>query len=270
MDAHLIMVAIVGAWLVIAAAVFVGLFFVTAPYGRHVRGGWGPTLPNRYGWLVMEAPAALVFLAGFAVGPHNGSVTAWVFLAMWETHYVYRAFVYPFTLQDDGRRMPLSVVGMALAFNTVNAGLNSWWLFDLSGGYLNAWLADPRFLAGIALFVAGMAANRRSDATLRELRASSVSDTSGPHGPVSLPAEAASRYRIPEGGFYRWVSCPNYLGEMVEWIGWAIATWSLPGLAFAVWTVANLVPRARAHHEWYRRHFTDYPAERKTLIPGIW
>ena len=64
---------------------------------------------------------------------------------------------------------------------------------------------------------------------------------------------------MPRGGFFRWVSCPNYLGEMLQWSGFALATWSLPGLSFALWTVANLLPRAVAHHRWYRREFADYP-----------
>jgi len=77
-------------------------------------------------------------------------------------------------------------------------------------------------------------------------------------------------YRIPQGGLYRWISCLNYFGEIIEWAGWAIATWSLPGLAFAVWTFANLAPRARAHHAWYHQHFPEYPRERRALLPGIW
>jgi protein-S-isoprenylcysteine O-methyltransferase Ste14 len=69
---------------------------------------------------------------------------------------------------------------------------------------------------------------------------------------------------------YRWISCPNYFGEIVEWIGWAIATWSLAGLAFALWTAANLAPRAHSHHQWYRESFADYPQERKALVPRLW
>ena len=52
---------------------------------------------------------------------------------------------------------------------------------------------------------------------------------------------------------------PNYLGEIVEWTGWALATWSLAGLAFAVYTAANLAPRAVANHDWYLSTFDDYP-----------
>jgi protein-S-isoprenylcysteine O-methyltransferase Ste14 len=69
---------------------------------------------------------------------------------------------------------------------------------------------------------------------------------------------------------YRYISCPNYFGEIVEWFGWAIATWSLSGLAFAIWTFANLAPRAHAHHKWYHKNFKEYPVERKALLPGIW
>ena len=65
------------------------------------------------------------------------------------------------------------------------------------------------------------------------------------------------------------MSCPNYLGEIVEWCGWALATWSPAGLAFAVYTAANLAPRAVSNHHWYLSHFPDYPRERRALIPFV-
>ena len=51
-------------WLEIflAGATCLALLFITAPYGRHQRSGWGPTSPNRVGWIVMEMPAVLLFL----------------------------------------------------------------------------------------------------------------------------------------------------------------------------------------------------------------
>jgi steroid 5-alpha-reductase/3-oxo-5-alpha-steroid 4-dehydrogenase 1 len=142
---------------------------------------------------------------------------------------------------------------MAFAYNLVNGYLNGHYLFSLSGGYPDSWLLSVRFLVGAGLFAVGYLVNRQADATLRSLRS---------------PGE--SGYQIPRGGLYRWVSCPNYLGEIVEWIGWAIATWSLPGTAFALWTVVNLAPRARSHHQWYQERFPDYPDARKALVPGIW
>ena len=100
----------------------------------------------------------------------------------------------------------------------------------------------------------------------------------GEYDIVILSAERSSglerwlrknRYKIPRGGPYRLVSCPNYLGEMVEWGGWALLTWSMPGLAFAAWTAANLLPRAMTHHRWYQDKFPDYPRERRAVIPFL-
>jgi protein-S-isoprenylcysteine O-methyltransferase Ste14 len=86
---------------------------------------------------------------------------------------------------------------------------------------------------------------------------------------MALRGPGESGYKIPRGGLFRWLSCPNYFGEILEWSGWAIATWSVPGLAFALWGAANLVPRARATHRFYRETFPDYPKERRALVPGL-
>jgi len=234
----------------LAVVTFVALRFITAPYGRHKRTGWGVTLPARAGWLVMESVSPIVFAVVFWSGPRRAELVPLVLLAMWQGHYLYRAFVYPFLLRG-GRRMPLVVALLAIAFNLLNASINAYWVGTL-GQYPHSWPADPRFLAGAALFAGGLALHIWADRKLRRLRASGHND-----------------YQIPYGGAYRWVSCPNYLGEIVEWTGWALATWSLAGLAFALYTAANLAPRAIDHHAWYREHFPGYPAERRALIPYV-
>ncbi|MFC1901669.1 DUF1295 domain-containing protein [Chloroflexota bacterium] len=240
-------------WFTLGAAVFIALFFVVAPYGRHLRRGWGSTIGNRTGWVIMEAPAPLVFAVCFWLGGSPVTVTALVFLAMWEAHYLHRAFLYPLGLRGVDRRMPLAVMSFGFLFNVMNGYLNGRYIFAFSGGYSNQWLGDWRFLGGLALFIIGYVINRQADRSLRYLR---------------RPGE--SGYRVSHEGLYRWVSCPNYLGELVIWVGWAVATWSLPGLAFAVWTAANLMPRAKAHHAWYRENFPDYPSGRRALVPGLW
>jgi protein-S-isoprenylcysteine O-methyltransferase Ste14 len=253
MDEQTLFNGLIIGWFLLAGVTFPVLFFVTAPYGRHARRGWGPTLSDRLGWIIMEAPAALLFLMYFLIGEERRSLVAWAFLFLWESHYVHRGFIYPLRLRGPDRRMPASVVAIGLLFNGVNGYLNGRYLFTLYQGYPSEWFGDIRFLIGLALFIGGYAINRQSDLTLRGLR---------------QPGE--STYKIPYGGFFRWVSCPNYLGEITEWVGWAVLTWSLPGLAFAVWTMANLAPRARSHHRWYRENFPEYPAERKALVPGLW
>jgi 3-oxo-5-alpha-steroid 4-dehydrogenase 1 len=240
-------------WFILAAAIFVALFYIVAPYGRHLRNRWGPKIGDRLGWIIMEAPSPILFAAFFILGIKSVSITAVAFLVLWEAHYIHRAFIYPFSRRDGANNMAVAVIGMGFLFNMGNAYLNGRYVFTFSGGYTNEWLVTPQFIVGLGLFLAGFIINRRADNVLRKLR---------------KPGESA--YKIPCGGLYRWISCPNYFGEIITWVGWAVATWSLPGLAFAVWTAANLVPRAKANHIWYREHFSDYPTERKALIPDIW
>jgi len=227
------------------------LLFISAPYGRHARGGWGPVIPARVAWVVMESPASLWFLAVYFMGANRFELVPLVLLGCWQAHYGYRTFIFPFLIRVKGRKTPLLIVLMAIAFNLLNGTVNAMWISHL-GSYEMTWLVDPRFWIGLGVFGAGMTLNHRADATLRALR---------------KPGETG--YKIPRGGMYRWVSCPNYLGEIIEWTGWAILTWSTAGLAFAVYTAANLVPRALTHHQWYRDTFEDYPEERRAIFPGL-
>jgi protein-S-isoprenylcysteine O-methyltransferase Ste14 len=244
--------ALVRGVLLASVAVFCALQFVTAPYGRHGRGGWGPTTSARTGWIVMESPSVVVFAAVFAAGdpPHLAAPAS--LAALWLVHYVHRAFVFPLRVARSAHRMPWTIVGSGLCFNAVNSYLNARWISHF-GRYPPDWFADPRFGLGVALFVVGLLVNLHSDAVLLNLRA---------------PGDAT--YRVPRGGLFQWVSSPNYLGELLEWTGWALATWSVAGASFAVFTAANLVPRARNHHRWYRATFADYPRERRALVPYVW
>jgi 3-oxo-5-alpha-steroid 4-dehydrogenase 1 len=250
---HILFNRLIVGWIALAVIVFISLFFFAAPYGRYSRSGWGPEVGTKKGWVIMESAAPVVFALCFLLGTNPITATSLILLFTWEAHYIHRAFIYPFGLRGQGNRMPIVVMGIAFIFNAVNAYLNGRYIFTFSDGYTNEWLVDPRFIIGMGFFVAGFIINRRADRTLRALRKPGESD-----------------YKIANGGMYRWISCPNYLGEITIWIGWAVATWSIPGLAFAIWTIANLVPRARTHHKWYREYFPDYPSERKALVPGLW
>src|SRR5262245_65256620 len=113
----------------------------------------------------MESPASLVFLGVYLTGARRAELVPFLLLVMWQTHYVHRSFVYPFLIRG-GARMPFSIMAMAVAFNVLNAFINARWVSEL-GAYPLRWLADPRFLAGVALFVGGFTLNLRSDRTLR-------------------------------------------------------------------------------------------------------
>ena len=233
----------------LAVVTFISLWWISAPYGRHARPGWGPTVPPRMGWILMELPAALGFIGIYALGAQAKCLGPLVLLALWQSHYLHRAFIYPFRLPPSSKRMPLTVVAMGFAFNVLNAWINARWISQL-GSYPPSWLMQPQFIIGTAVFLGGMTINQHADAVLLRLR-------------------RAGQYAVPTGGLYRWVSCPNYLGEIVEWSGWALASWSLPGLAFALYTTANLLPRAVTHHRWYQQRFDSYPRERRAIIPYV-
>jgi protein-S-isoprenylcysteine O-methyltransferase Ste14 len=240
------------AWVVVALAVVPYLLLRPAPYGRHGRPGWGPVVKARLAWVLMETPSPLVMTLMFWTGDRRTNLPALAALALWLVHYIYRSLVFPFLLPSTSKPMPLVVLGSGAFFNVVNAYLNGRWLFSLSPARPVDWLTSVPFLVGVCLFVAGFVTHVLVDRELRRLR-----------------QRSGGAYVVPRGPLFGLVSCPNYLGEMVEWTGWAIATFSLPGLVFALWTTANLVPRALKHHAWYRKTFADYPRVRKAIIPFV-
>ena len=55
----------------VAAIVFPVLLFINAPYGRHLKGGWGPEIPAKLCWILMELPAPICFAAARSPRPRN-------------------------------------------------------------------------------------------------------------------------------------------------------------------------------------------------------
>jgi steroid 5-alpha reductase family enzyme len=199
----------------------------------------------------MEMPAVVLFLWIFSLGEHRVEAVPLAFLGLWQLHYIHRVFIFPLRLRTEGKRMALSIAGMAIAFNCLNAYVNARWISQF-GAYENSWLLDPRFIAGVSVFMLGFGINLKADQILIELR---------------KPGETG--YKVPRGWLYEYVTCPNYLGEILEWLGFALATWSLAATAFALYTAANVGPRAFANHRWYRERFPDYPKHRKALFPFL-
>jgi len=239
------------AWIALALVLFPIQLFVTAPYGRHMRAGWGPGIPNRLGWFVMESVSLALFAFLFLAGTTPKGAPAWIFFALWALHYTNRSLIFPWRTHTTGKSIPVLIVVWAILFNCVNATLNG---VELGSRlvYANSWLSDIRFLSGLVIFWTGAAINLWADDRLIALRSGSVTG-----------------YTIPRGGLFQRISCPNLFGEIVQWSGFALMCWNLPALSFAVWTTSNLLPRALSHHAWYRANFPDYPAARKAVIPFV-
>ena len=240
---------------VMAVVVFVSLFFVDAGYGRFYAPKWGPAIDNRLGWMLMEAPVFVAMLLLWWLSDRREDGIRLVFLLLFELHYFHRAFVFPWLMRGRSK-MPLSIIGTAVLFNTLNAYMQGGWLFYVSPvDYYSAdWLTSVPFLVGTALFLFGMGVNIHSDRIIRNLR---------------KPGDTA--HYLPRGGMFRWVTSANYFGELVEWTGFAILTWSVSGAVFALWTFANLAPRAARIYNGYRQEFPEQLDTRTTkrIIPFI-
>jgi len=239
-------------WVGIAVLVFLSLFFIVAPYGRHTRGGWGPVISARMGWVVMEVPSFAVILALFLLSERSALLMT-VVTSIWCFHYFYRSFVYPALGKMTGKTMPLAVALMAVVFNIGNAGFNGMSLFFwLPENEIVTWSFGGQEMIGLSMVLFGFVTHVHSDSVLRSLR-----------------KDTDTGYKIPTGGLHRFVANPNYFGEMVQWVGLAIMVDQLAMWSFAIWTVANLLPRALSNLKWYRETFPDYPKNRKALIPFV-
>lgn len=240
----------------LAVVVFASLFFVNAGYGKFYTSKWGPSLNNRLGWVLMESPVFVAMLLLWWFSDLKTDPARVVILLVFEVHYFHRSFIFPLMIRGNSR-MPLSIILMGMVFNTLNALMQGGWIFYVSepGRYPAEWLLDPRFITGLLLFAAGMYVNISSDGIIRSLR---------------RPGDTA--HYLPQGGMFRYVTSANYFGELLEWIGFAVLTWSWAGAVFVLWTFANLAPRAARIHEHYRAEFGDKAdwSRLKRMIPFIY
>ncbi|MBQ7570792.1 MAG: DUF1295 domain-containing protein [Bacteroidaceae bacterium] len=239
-----------------AVVVFISLYFVKAGYGQFRTKQWGWSINNKVAWTVMEAPVFLVMLYIWSRSDAKWHVPEFLLFLLFELHYFQRSFVFPW-LMTGRSKMPIAIILMGVTFNVINGLMQGGGLYwfpnpDFQEGvhYLTHWNA----ICGIALFVVGLAVNWHSDHVIRHLR---------------KPGD--TRHYLPQGGMYRYVTSANYLGELMEWVGFALAAATPVAWVFPLWTAANLVPRAHAIHIKYRKEFgNEAVGKRKRILPFIY
>lgn len=238
----------------IAAIVFVALYFVEAGYGMLFNKRWGAPIPNKIAWVCMEAPVFLVMLLLWAWSDRRFETVPLLFFLFFELHYLQRSFIFPLLIKGKSK-MPAGIMAMGIVFNLLNGYIQGMWIFYLSpeNMYTAEWLTTPQFMVGTLLFFGGMLVNWQSDYIVRHLR---------------RPGD--TNHYLPRGGMFDYVTSANYFGELVEWCGFAILTWSASGALFAWWTFANLVPRANTIWHKYKAMFGPEVGCRKRIIPFIY
>lgn len=241
---------------VLGLIVFISLYFVTAGYGQFRTRQWGPSIDNRVAWVLMEAPAFLTMLGVWCHAGCPQQLPAVLLFGLFMLHYAQRSFVFPFLMQGRSQ-MPVTILLMGVLFNIANGLIQGGGLFwfpnpDYAQGA--SYLAEPHTVAGLLLFATGMGINLHSDHVIRHLR---------------QPGD--TRHYLPQRGMYRYVTSANYLGELLEWTGFAIAAATPAAWVFVWWTAANLIPRSHAIHRKYRAEFGDAAVgRRRRIIPFVY
>ncbi|KAI9598104.1 3-oxo-5-alpha-steroid 4-dehydrogenase-domain-containing protein [Syncephalis fuscata] len=237
-------------------------------------------LPGRIGWFIAEIISPLALLYGAAghfhlyaalhpifymITPsasdsgnyHSDNYSHWLpmlLIYLWLLHYLNRAIILPLK-SPHMSPIPIYTALAMMSFNVTNGWLNGYWIGkfgpEMARQLIRAdnvlgWL---KCILGLNLFIMGWSLNIYSDYQLLALK--------------------RSKYSIPYGGMFELISCPHYFGEIVEWTGWALMAGSWPGYLFVVNTAANLIPRSLIVHAWYQKTFSNYPPERRAIIPFL-
>ncbi|MBO6058665.1 MAG: DUF1295 domain-containing protein, partial [Bacteroidaceae bacterium] len=160
-------------------------------------------------------------------------------------------------LMSGKSKMPVTIMLSGVTFNIINGimqGGGLYWFPQES--YQQGWeyFTSGIAIIGLIVFFIGMAIHMHSDHVIRHLR---------------KPGD--TRHYLPKGGMYHLVTSGNYLGELLEWTGFAIVAGSPAAWVFVWWTAANQVPRAHAIHKKYRSEFgNEEVGSRKRIIPFIY
>ncbi|GAA5899100.1 hypothetical protein JCM6882_004617 [Rhodosporidiobolus microsporus] len=308
-----------------------GSLLTDAPFGRFIGGkGWiGPTVNGTVGWILMELCSPLSFLYFLSTPPSTSPFTfsapsitritsifrslppARAFLAvLFLVHYSNRAVVGE--LRNPGRgRMHIVIPILSALFNLANGGTLGMYLAGGAAGksVSNFGLKENStstvlFGVGVALWAVGFASNIYHDNVLFRLKEEKRLEREEKKDPkATTEPSPQSRYAIPQGGLYRFISHPSYTSEWVEWAGFTLATLALapspfpplssslslarlpstlrpfqawylqPPAMFVLEEIAAMLPRARSGHRWYQKTFGQEWEEKGAkwvVIPGVY
>ena len=117
--------------ILLAAIVFVALYFVKAGYGMLRDGRWGPKIDNRLGWILMEAPVFVAMALLWWFSDRRTDTVRLIFFGLFQLHYLNRAFIYPLLIRTPSP-MPIGIITMGVVFNVLNACMQGGWIFYFS------------------------------------------------------------------------------------------------------------------------------------------
>ena len=252
--------------------IFLCLIFIKAYYGKLFNSNSGegncfqrtlrkifPVIPSRISWIIQECPCVFMTIFFLIYYRKNLNYKNILVMTPFFIHYVHRSFIFPFVIHSS-KNNPLEITLMAFVFCFFNSLMINRSIFCLIIDYelKSFWL---NYMFGLAIFGLGMYINIHSDYSMIKQR--------------NANKDSNNKYIIPRGFMYELISCPNYFGELTEWLGFFILSNSFSGLVFFISTFANLFPRAIQYHQWYKNKFKEEFAtdknlsERKSIVPFL-
>lgn len=172
----------------------------------------------------------------------------------WTVHYAKRLLETLFVHRFSHATMPL---------RNLFKNCSYYWLFALYVAYhVNHPLFTPpsqcQFYIGTALFALCELGNLSIHLALRNLR---------PPGTTvrKIPVPTDNPFTI----LFHLVSCPNYTYEVGSWIGFTMMTSCLPAALFTLAGAYQMTVWALGKHRAYKKEFSQYPKNRKAIIPFV-
>jgi len=197
--------------------------------------------------------------------------------------YALRPFIYPSAPESPSQLQTLTCILICLHFvkrelETIfvhrfsaatmplrNIFKNSFHYWVLSGLNIAAWVYAPfsptakdannlLLVSGVILYTLGQLGNLHVHLILRGLRSAGGTERG-----------------IPQGLLFNIVTCPNYMTDIISWIGVYLVSglsWSV--LLFIVVAVVQMMSWAKKKEKRYRKEFGDkYKKKRYSMLPGI-
>lgn len=253
--------------------IFLTLFFIKAYYGKFYDSNKTknensilssvrklfPVISSRISWIIQECPSVFVTLYYLLKYQSKLTKEKIIVISPFLIHYIQRSFIFPFVIHSS-KNYPFELTLMAFSFCLFNSLIINRSVILFSDYDKNDYFS---IFCGILIMFFGMFINIYHDYSMSKQRTENNKKPNSSH------------YIIPRGFLYEYISCPNYLGELTEWLGFILISKTFSSFVFFVSTFCNLFPRAIKYHQWYRTKFKDEFAKdeklsaRKAIIPFI-
>ena len=214
----------------------------------------GPQIQWRTVFIVEYLGPLLIHPLLYALLPDMPSYLQTLSLTLVMLHFAKRELETIFIHRFSAATMPIYNIFKNSAHYWLLSGLNmAYWIYrpdSPAAGESNPFVT----YTGLALFTIGELGNLSNHITLRNLRSSGSAERG-----------------IPQGLGFNMVTCPNYMFEVIAWVGIAMVSWSLSTVVFGIAATAQMVVWAKKKEARYRKEFgAKYQRKRYTMLPGIW